>query len=486
MVRPPLHLAVRGGYGLREAAVCESDRLIDYVLDVLTAPGAAPPPAEGDLYWARVTRIDTNLGAAFLDLGRGQQAIMTDSGARFAALSGAGPAAETGVSLARRLPEGTLLLAQIDRAPEPPKIARATTRVRLAGRHSVLAPAEPGVALPRTVRREGRLDRLESLTSAIAALLPDGIGAILRTAAAGAAPETVLREAQRLVQTWCALTVRPSGPARVLAGEDRFRQLLIALDRPPDTMAVEPVRAWAETLAILRQVFPESAPHRLTLPPGTDVFAAAGVEDSIAGLSDTHLDLACGGRISLQTTEIGVAVDVDRSKSGRSDGEINTEAADEIGRQIRLRRLGGRVIVDFIDLQSRKDAALLIDRLRSAVDDETGTLDIGFDPMSRLVLLNRRKTGPGLAERVRAACPACAGTGVRPTQGGALRSALLALERRGTLTPRLRADPATARRLAVGDPAWRGEAAEQFGRVPDIIADPALPPGTVLAAFDET
>jgi len=270
------YLVVREAYGLRETAVFSGEHLSAFYVDT---PGASAN--QGDIFCARVAHTSQQLGAAFLDLGGGQQGFLTESGARFAdktclpsmkpsmkpsgtlseVLSGTPSGAEQLTDShhtkgsgsekrssrlpVSRLPVGTILLVQIDREASGEKVARATTRIRLHGHHLVLSPLEPGVNLSKSVQRESTLDHLSELTAALTGALTSNAGIIVRTSAVRARLSDLIDEVRRLKQMWHQIdpAIRPSGerkPGLLIKGSDGLTTALFAHPDPTAKIFVSP------------------------------------------------------------------------------------------------------------------------------------------------------------------------------------------------------------------------------------------------------
>lgn len=389
-----------GAFGPR-GAVLEAGRLMA-VLD----PPLRQEDVSDELFLARVVRIEPRMNAAFLDLGDGLKGFLSGRDARFIADSG------RALPIERLVCEGQTLIVQGLRESDDDKQARLTTDIRLFGLFLIYRPRSREAEA--SSRARGRLR--EQLAERAKSLFPDG-GFVLRRFAAGV-PDALLREeAARLRAAWQKLVLEAKQlgrPGRLTGVEGPLERLLRQLlDEQPERIVVADA-ALAARLRTLFQRLPEDLRPRLEkLPGGRNAFAETGVLAQLDEALAPIVPLAGGGRLVIEPTLACVAIDVDGE--GRDALSIDLEAAGEIGRQVRLRNLGGQIIVDFIDLTRPGERKRLEEALRRAFRDDPCQAQV--HPMSPLgiVQISRARRGRPLAARYRRPCRCCGAIGREPS-----------------------------------------------------------------------
>ena len=390
-----LYVAVRGDH--RWAALLEDDRLVEFHRE-----DERDRARVGDIYLGRIIRVDQGLGAAFVDIGRKQTAFL--------------PLSEIPASAA----EGAKTIVQIEREGLGEKAPRATARPVIAGPRLLLSPGRRAISLSERITDKVERTRLLALAKAIAEI---GEGITMRTAAIGG-NETQLRdEAKRLRAVW-----------RELSGRQRSQQPPVLLERhlPIDLRLLRDL-GWSFESAIYDHrgaaaaaeawragAMPDLAPSIEFLssaawqPPPTEILERA--ERAV----QSRIVLLSGGSILIESTQAMTVIDVNvesasrKHPSGRSGHvflQTNLAAAQEIARQIRLRNVGGIVVVDFIDLKDAAARRQVVDRLRAATASDSAPVWVGTMSRLGLVELTRRRRGPTLSEMLTRECPTCEGAG---------------------------------------------------------------------------
>ncbi|MGH6912603.1 MAG: ribonuclease E/G [Geminicoccales bacterium] len=359
----------------------EEGRLLDVDL--------ADDQGRGRICLGRVRRVEHDLDGAFVDCGLGRDAFLSARDAR--ALSGAARKARIGDQVS----EGQAVLVQVKRAAQGDKGPRITADVALPGLLLQYRPRARRIELSPALARSGRAGGQQARGEA---LLPAG-GFVLRRAAPQASDQDLLDEAQRLRQGWAEIEQRAGSaraPALLDPPGDPLRRLL--LDHlSPDLERI----VFAERTALIRTRnwlgawLPGLAARLEHL---ADAFEASGAADQLAEALGPEVALRGGGSLIIEPTTALTAVDV--NGAGRRPLEVDLEAAREVARQLRLRQIGGIVVIDFVDLDAKADRARLLSALRSAFDDDP--VMVQLYPMSPLGLveLSRQRIGPCLAERL--------------------------------------------------------------------------------------
>jgi Rne/Rng family ribonuclease len=321
---------------------------------------------------ARVARIVPNVGA-ILDLEGGLGALLDLGGARVPA-------------------QGDMLRVQIVEPPQGDKLARAGTRVSLAGRYALVAPGgrEPSIS------KRTAAPRREALQGLAGRLHVDGEGLVLRAAAAYAEPAEVEAEVARLRALAAGLGA--SDAPRLLLADDAFAAIVRAL-APQDAPAIVCGRHETATAARLglKTLFPELVGRVVHQRDGGSVFERHGVSDALGSLERARVDLAGGAWLSIEPTAALVAIDVNLGGATADAVTVDVAAAREIARQIRLRDLGGLVVVDFLRLSKPGERARLVEALKRASAADRRRVDVlGYTAGGTVELTRARSRGGAL------------------------------------------------------------------------------------------
>src|SRR5690606_4383952 len=326
----------RSPLGLR-AGLLEDGRLLE--VDQLDEP----LDARGDIVLGRVRAVDPDLGAAFVDCGLASDAFLGARDARH--LPGAG----RDQPIERMVSEGQAVLVQVRQDAAAGKAARVTGDIALVGAYLVLRPRRRGISLSARLQRTPAA--AEQRARAVA-LFPDDGGITLRRAAALASDAELLAELARLRETWAEIEAAARGarpPARLYGVDDPLHRLLLEHVAPDlerivigDQASLVRARNW------LLEWQPGLAPR---LESVADPFEATGAAEQLEEALQPTVPLPGGGSLIIEPTAAFTAIDV--NAGGRQALEANLAAAREIARQLRLRRIGGTVVIDFIDLPSR-------------------------------------------------------------------------------------------------------------------------------------
>ncbi|MFC7278921.1 Rne/Rng family ribonuclease [Paractinoplanes rhizophilus] len=369
----------------------------------------------GNVYLGKVQNVLPSMEAAFVDVGRGRNAVLYAGEVNWDATGLEGRAR----SIEQALKSGDSVLVQVTKDPIGHKGARLSSHIALSGRHLVYVPNGNASGISRKLPDTER----KRLRDVLKKLVPDGAGVIVRTAAEGASEDELARDVKRLQAQWeeiqrkaaeghapVALSEEPDLVIRVvrdLFNED-FRELVVQGDQ-----------AYAEVENYLNSVSPDLV-ERLHRYTGTaDVFADKRIDEQILKGLDRKVFLPSGGHLVIDRTEAMTVVDVNTGKYTGAGGNLeetvtrnNLEAAEEIVRQLRLRDLGGIVVIDFIDMVLESNRELVLRRLTECLGRDRTKHQVTEITSLGLVQMTRKRIGSGLLEAFSETCDHCKGRGV--------------------------------------------------------------------------
>jgi ribonuclease E len=369
----------------------------------------------GNVYLGKVQNVLPSMEAAFVDIGRGRNAVLYSGEVDWDSV-------ETGNQprkIENALKPGDKVLVQVTKDPVGQKGARLTSQVSLPGRYLVYVPngSMNGISrkLPDTERT--RLKRI------LKEVLPENVGVIVRTAAEGATEEQLTVDVQRLTQQWEEISRKAetdSAPAILHSESD----LLIKIVRDVfnedfQRMIIQGDMAKATIESYLNQVAPELLERVSAYEGDRDAFDEYRITEQIEKALDRKVWLPSGGSLVIDRTEAMTVVDVNTGKFVGSGGNLeetvtknNLEAAEEIVRQLRLRDIGGIIVVDFIDMVLESNRDLVHRRLIECLSRDRTKHQVAEVTSLGLVQMTRKKLGLGLLETFSEACQVCAGRGV--------------------------------------------------------------------------
>lgn len=369
-------------------------------LQELRFADGASSDIRGQIFLARVKSIETEPDAAFVDCGQGRTAYLSGRDGRYVS----GKRRE--MPLSDQLTEGQTILVQGAGMSRDGKNPKVTSDIQLTGMFQVFRPRRRSVRLSSKLSESGQSDRLLRLAKAS---YPDG-GVIYRRSASAADDAELEAESERLKTLWREIEQKVDNgraPACVFARGNPLERLLqdslnADLDRiiAADRIVHTAIRAFLETW------LPALKP-RLECEPGA--FESQGVNDELARANEPQVDLRSGGTIIIETTAALTAIDVNSGASRPRDA--NLEAAYEIARQLRLRRIGGTIVVDFIDLSGQGERDALLSALDEGFANDPAAVRIYPPTPLGLVQISRQHLGHSLAEHLKRPCPTCDGSG---------------------------------------------------------------------------
>ncbi|MDJ0422109.1 Rne/Rng family ribonuclease [Dietzia kunjamensis] len=375
----------------------------------------------GNVYLGRVQNVLPSMEAAFVDIGRGRNGVLYAGEVNWEAAGLGGKARR----IEQALKSGDMVLVQVTKDPIGQKGARLSTQISLAGRFLVYVPDgnSTGISrkLPDTERR-----RLKAILKEV---VPEGSGVIIRTAAEGVSAEEIGRDVERLAAQWTeiseAATKRTDSGAGTPVSLYEEPDLLVKVVRDLfnedfSKLVIQGETSWDTVHDYVSRVAPEMTERVERYDnPDVDVFATYRVDEQLAKALDRKVWLPSGGSLVIDRTEAMTVIDVNTGKYTGSGGNLeetvtknNLEAAEEIVRQLRLRDVGGMVIIDFIDMVLESNRDLVLRRLTEALGRDRTRHQVSEVTSLGLVQLTRKKLGTGLVEAFSTPCEHCQGRGL--------------------------------------------------------------------------
>jgi ribonuclease E len=324
-----------------------------------------------------------------------------------------------------------ILLVQVVKEERGTKGAALTTYLSLAGRFSVLMPNSPrGGGISRKITSATDRRRLKEIM--IELDIPKGMGLIVRTAGAQRPKPEIKRDCEYLLRMWDDIrehTLKSIAPALIYEEASLIKRAIRDVySRDIDDITVDGEDAWRAAHEFMRMLMPSHARKVHMWPDqGQSLFARFQVEAQLDAMMQPTVQLRSGGYLVINQAEALVAIDVNSGRSTRERNveetalRTNLEAADEVARQLRLRDLAGLIVIDFIDMESKRHNAMVERRLKEALKDDRARIQVGHISHFGLLEMSRQRLRPSLEETTLIICPQCNGTGhVRGTESAAL------------------------------------------------------------------
>ncbi len=324
-----------------------------------------------------------------------------------------------------------ILLVQVVKEERGNKGAALTTYISLAGRFCVLMPNSlRGGGVSRKITSAADRRRLKEITAELE--IPRGMGMIVRTAGAQRPRPEIRRDCEYLLRTWDDIretTLASIAPCLVYEEASLIKRAIRDVyTRDVEEIVVDGEPAWRAAREFMRTLMPANAGKvNLWRDPSQTLFSAYGVEHHLDAMLLPTVQLRSGGYLVINQTEALVAIDVNSGRSTRERGieetafRTNLEAADEVSRQLRLRDLAGLIVIDFIDMEVRRNNAMVERRLKDALRNDRARIQVGTISHFGLMEMSRQRLRPSLAESSFVPCPHCAGSGfMRGTESSAL------------------------------------------------------------------
>ncbi|MGQ4596518.1 translation initiation factor IF-2 N-terminal domain-containing protein [Nocardia sp. R6R-6] len=396
-----------------QVAVLEDNILVEHFV---TSTGSAS--MVGNVYLGKVQNVLPSMEAAFIDIGRGRNGVLYAGEVNWEAAGLGGRERK----IEQALKPGDQVLVQVSKDPVGHKGARLTTQISLAGRFLVYVPGGTSTGISRKLPDTER----KRLKEILREIVPADAGVIIRTASEGVSETELARDVERLQATWRTIqnqTGKDNNAPKTLYEEPDLLVKVIRdlFNEDFSTLVIEGDRAWSTVEKYIGTVAPDLlarvARHDNN---GVDVFETYRIDEQLAKALDRKVWLPSGGTLVIDRTEAMTVIDVNTGKftgSGGSNLEEtvtrnNLEAAEEIVRQMRLRDIGGMIVVDFIDMVLESNRDLVLRRLTEALGRDRTRHQVSEVTSLGLVQMTRKKLGTGLVEAFSTTCEHCHGRGI--------------------------------------------------------------------------
>ncbi len=372
----------------------------------------------GNVYLGKVQNVLPSMEAAFVDIGKGRNAVLYAGEVNWDAhgLSDTAPR-----KIEQVLKSGQSVLVQVTKDPIGQKGARLTSQISLPGRYLVYVPGGGMSGISRRLPDNER-NRLKSI---LKNLIPDQAGVIIRTAAEGAPEAELERDVTRLKAQWDDIEKKASDSSTsapsLLYGEPDLTVRVIRdiFNEDFNKMLVQGDQAWDDIQNYIGHIAPELASKIEKWVTPKDLFAENRVEEQLAKAFDRKVYLPSGGSLVIDRTEAMIVIDVNTGKFIGKGGNLeetvtknNLEAAEEIARQLRLRDMGGIIVIDFIDMTLESNRELVLRRLVECLGRDRTKHQVAEVTSLGLVQMTRKRVGQGLIEAFSTTCESCGGRGI--------------------------------------------------------------------------
>jgi ribonuclease E len=406
----------------RRLAIVDGQKLLDYEIEI-----EGREQRKGNIYKAVVTRVEPSLEACFVDYGEDRHGFLP-----FKEISRQYFAEGVSVSQARIqdvIKEGQSLLVQVEKEERGNKGAALTTFVSLAGRYVVLMPNNPrGGGVSRRIEGDDRAELKEAMDQLE---YPKGMSIIARTAGIGRSAPELQWDLNYLLKLWTAIDGATQGKGAFLIYQESslvIRAIRDYFNNDIGDILIDTDDIYDQAQQFMSHVMPEFAPRVKRYRDDAPLFSRFQIEHQIESAYARTVQLPSGGAIVIDHTEALVSVDVNSARAIKG-GDIeetatrtNLEAADEVARQMRLRDLGGLIVIDFIDMEEAKNRREVENRLRDALRQDRARVQFGSISKFGLLEMSRQRLKPALSEGASIPCPRCGGAGhIRDTESSALQ-----------------------------------------------------------------
>ncbi|AOZ72734.1 hypothetical protein BK816_05025 [Boudabousia tangfeifanii] len=403
-------MLVRERDGLNQIAVIEDGLLVEHYV-----ARRAQTSKVGNVYVGKIQNVLPSMEAAFVDIGEGRNGVLYAGEVNWDISDMAGKQRR----IEKALSSGDSVLVQVTKDPIGHKGARLTSQITLAGRYLVLVPSGSMTGISRKLPEKERV-RLKKILRQI---VPKGFGVIVRTAAEGATAEQLTADVKRLEKQWLEIEKKQKkkkGAPYIVRSEPELAVRVVRdiFNEDFTKLIVSGENAWETISEYVKELSPELAPRLEKYEGEEDIFASYRVDQQLAKGMDRKAWLPSGGSLVIDRTEAMTVIDVNTGRYTGSGGTLeetvtknNLEAAEEIVRQLRLRDIGGIIVIDFVDMVLESNRDLVLRRLVECLGRDRTRHQVSEVTALGLVQMTRKRVGQGLVEAFSTECECCGGRG---------------------------------------------------------------------------
>jgi ribonuclease E len=403
--------------GHLRVAIVKGTQLEDYQVEI-TESGLC----RGNIYRGVIANVQPSLNAAFVDIGEDRHAFLPVADVLAAAYHKKPPEDERRPAVDQVLEKGKPIYVQVTKDGIGQKGSALTTNIALAGRYLVLAPFDGMRGISRKAEDDGERKKARERLAKLE--LPDGFGVIVRTNGLDQNQTTLNRDLNALLRLWRNIKsegARGKGPRLLYSDQDLVVQALRDyLDSSIEQVVVDSDEVHEKAESYMQAFMPRSKIKLVRYRERQPLFSRYNIEPQVDGIYERRAHLPGGGSIVIDTTEALTAIDVNSGRATQNVNHddaiynVNVEAAAEVARQLRLRDIGGLVVVDFIDMRLRKHQRKLEKEVRDALKADRARTAVGRVSANGLLEINRQRIKQSLKNRTHRPCPTCQGVGSIP------------------------------------------------------------------------
>lgn len=396
--------------------------LKDGDLDEFYIETSAKEEIKGNVYKGIVSRIEPSLQAAFINYGAEKNGFLTmgEIHPEYYEPEGIISDPKAPVPIANALKQRKEILVQVTKEMGGKKGAYLTTYISLAGRYLVLTPGKATTGVSHNIEEDEERQRLKSDMKQL--MLPDGVGYIVRTAAAGQKKRVIARDLNNLLRMWHDIKKRAEtqpAPSLIFKEQDLgLRTLRDYFTAEIDEVLVDDKETWSEIKDFMKIISPRHQRRVRLYRESKPIFSEHGIEKQIEQIYSNTVPLRTGGSIVIDSTEALIAIDVNSGKSKRGKDlestayKTNLEAAREVAKQLRLRDMGGLVVIDFIDMKDPKHERAVTKQLREEFKRDKAKINASHVSKFGLLELSRQRLRPSIESKSYQICEYCQGRGM--------------------------------------------------------------------------
>ncbi len=374
---------------------------------------------KANIYKGKITRVEPSLEAAFVDFGAERHGFLPLKEIARHYYKKDARSGNDKATIKDLVAEGTEVIIQVEKEERGNKGAALTTYVSLAGRYLVLMPNNPKAGgISRRIEGDDRSEIREALRSLS---IPDGMGLIVRTAGVGKEQEELQWDLDYLLALWDSIQeagAQKSAPFLIYQESNVIiRTIRDYLRKEIGEVLIDTQDSYEEALNFIKQVMPQYESRIKYYEDALPLFNRYQIESQIESAFEREVKLPSGGSVVIDPTEALISIDINSSRATRGadieETALNTnlEAADEIARQLRLRDMGGLVVIDFIDMTSNRNQREVENRMREALESDRARVQVGRISRFGLLEMSRQRLRPSLGETSAIVCPRCSGQG---------------------------------------------------------------------------